>query len=127
MGNLSEDFDAAEFACPCGKCDKGIMSPIFMQKVQRFRTVYGKPLRPVRGGGFRCKAHNAAIGGADDSFHVLGRAVDFEVPHDSDAERYQMLRIAFSIFGGVGINNGSIHVDDRDQARARAWDYYGKK
>lgn len=122
MGTLTDHFDASEFVCPCGKCDGGRMSPRFMEKLEKFRMIYGKPVRIVPGGGFRCVAYEKKNGRSGKGMHPQGRAADFEVL--SDADRYQALRIAFSIFGGVGVNNGSIHVDDRDAAAARCWTYY---
>ncbi len=119
---LSEHFLASEFHCPCGACDGGKMSPIFIAKLQKFRTTFNRPVKIVHGGGFRCVAYERSNGRSGKGMHPQGRAVDFECLSDSD--RYQALRIAFSIFGGVGINNGSIHVDDRDAAAARSWTYY---
>jgi uncharacterized protein YcbK (DUF882 family) len=120
MAMLTEHFDASEFLCPCGKCDGGRMDPKFIEKLERFRQMFSQPVRILSG--FRCTAHNKKIGGAGGSMHVQGRAVDFVVA--TDADRYQALRIAFSVFGGVGVNNGSIHVDDRNAAEARCWTYY---
>ena len=122
MQMLTEHFSAAEFLCPCGQCDGGRMSPTFMAKLEKFRQIYGKPVKVVEGGGFRCVAWEKKHKRVGHGMHPQGRACDFEVP--SDADRYQALRIAFSIFGGIGVNNGSIHVDDRDAAAARCWTYY---
>jgi hypothetical protein len=44
-----------------------------------------------------------------------------------DAERYQLTRIAYAIFGGVGHMHHALHVDDRDQSQARAWTYPTRK
>lgn len=124
MPILTEHFDASEFLCPCGSCTGGKMSPTFMAKLEKFRGIYGKPVKIVPGGGFRCVAYEKKNGRSGNGMHPQGRAADFEVL--SDADRYQALRIAFAIFGGIGINNGSIHVDDRDAAAARSWTYYKK-
>lgn len=36
--------------------------------------------RPMVSSGYRCPALNAAVGGAENSQHVTGQAVDFQVP-----------------------------------------------
>jgi uncharacterized protein YcbK (DUF882 family) len=123
MARLTEHFTDAEMACPCGKCDGGKMSVVFMEKLQKLRTLYNKPMTITSA--YRCKAHNAAVGGAATSMHTQGRAADIAVAND--AERYQLTRIAYAIFGGVGHMHHALHVDDRDQSQARAWTYPTRK
>ena len=48
------------------------------------RNHYGIPFSPSSG--FRCLELNQAIGSTDKSQHVLGEAVDFEVPGVSNRE-----------------------------------------
>ncbi len=95
------------------------MSPGFMEKVERLRAIYGKPMHVSSA--YRCLPHNKAVGGGEKSMHLVGRAIDFKVA--SDAERFEILRIAVGLFGGVGIMKNAIHVDDR-QTGNRAWTYY---
>lgn len=120
MGDLSTYFSRRELACPCGKCDGGTMSMGFMVKLDELRRMFGKPIRVESGA--RCAAHNKSVGGGAESMHLQGRAADLIV--ETDADRYQLLRIAASLFGGIGVAKGTIHVDDRNQAKARAWTYY---
>lgn len=110
-----EYFTLAEFECPCRRpqCVRFDMNGAFLGKLNRMRDMFGKPIRIESG--FRCKEHNADIKGKPDSLHLVGRAADLIV--ESDADRYQLLRIAFSIFAGVGINKNTIHVDDRNPAK----------
>lgn len=65
------NFSAEELACQCG-CGKADMDPAFMDRLQAIRTAYGKPMRITSG--FRCEAHNAALGGGPE--HPMGKAVD---------------------------------------------------
>ena len=46
--------------------------------LQPCRDFYGRPFRPSSG--FRCLKLNRALGSKDTSQHVLGEAVDFEIP-----------------------------------------------
>lgn len=126
MTDFGKYFREEEFLCPCGspQCVKVDMNQAFIGKLHRFREMLGMPVVVLKGGGFRCKAYNAHVGGAPESFHLTGRAADILAPDDHT--RYLMLRIAYSIFGGVGINNGSIHLDDRNMAQPRSWTYYDK-
>lgn len=119
MGDLTASFDKSEFRCPCGKCDGGMMAPQFMVRLEKLRNLYGKPIHIDSG--FRCVAHNKAVGGVGGSMHILGRAADLAVP--SDGDRYTLLRLATGLgFGGLGILKNALHVDDRD--RLAAWTYY---
>ncbi len=91
MSKLTEHFDSDEFACPCGspQCVKTDMSLPFMEKLEKFRRLYGKPVTLVHGGGYRCKAYNARpeVGGAPDSMHLYGRAADILAPDDAARRR----------------------------------------
>lgn len=120
MGDLTKHFSAHEFKCPCGKCTGGTMNIAFLTKLDQLRELFGKPIRIESG--FRCAAHNKAVGGTSESMHLQGRAADLIV--ESDADRYHLHRVAFSLFAGVGTAKGTIHVDDRNQAVARSWTYY---
>lgn len=124
---LAPYFNEDEFLCPCGdaKCVKADMNQAFMGKLNRLRDMFGKPVTVIKGGGYRCKTYNARIGGAEDSYHLQGRAADILAASDHD--RYLLLRIAFSLFGGVGVNNGTIHLDDRNMAQPRCFTYYKTK
>jgi uncharacterized protein YcbK (DUF882 family) len=119
MGDLTASFDKSEFTCKCGHCDGGLMAPAFMVRLEKLRNLFGKPIRI--NSGYRCVVHNKAVGGVGGSMHLLGRAADLAV--SSDADRYQLLRLATGLgFGGVGILKDALHVDDRD--RQAAWTYY---
>lgn len=102
------------------------MSQPFMDRLQALRELYGKPMPIFVGGGFRCAAHNTAAGGASTSMHLLGRAADVIVTGGDNL--YHFLRCAYSVgFTGIGINNGTVHVDDRKDGTGVAWTYYKKK
>lgn len=122
MGDLSKNFSKSEFLCPCGKCDGGTMSPAFIAKLQSLREKSGVGMTVISG--FRCPAHNKKEGGATASLHLEGRACD--VLCASDRDRLALVRYAIDVgLRGIGINNGSIHFDDRETGAI--WTYYTKK
>lgn len=110
---LTKNFDSSEFACKCGKCDGGKMSPIFMDTLQAMRNLYAKPM--VISSGFRCPTYNSVVGGKPDSNHMKGIAAD--ITYTNSMEGYNLLKIAFHVgFTGVGVGGGFIHVDCRNTA-----------
>jgi len=73
--------------------------------------------------GYRSPAYNAAIGGAEHSQHMAGRAADIEVPGVPAAEVHQLaleLHQAGQIrLGGLGEYPGFTHLDVRPGDLAR--------
>lgn len=110
-------FGRHEFACKCGKCGGYPVEPkeAFVRKLDAFRERVGEPV--YINSGIRCAAHNAAVGGADDSRHLYGDATDIRCDGKTPEQLYE---IADEIFcdGGVGLYDWGIHVDDRGH-RAR--------
>ena len=110
-------FRREEFACKCGKCGGYPVEPseAFVRKLDAFRERVGEPVHI--NSGVRCAAHNAAVGGADDSRHLYGDAADIRCDGKTPEQLYA---IADEIFcdGGVGLYDWGIHVDDRGH-RAR--------
>lgn len=75
-GTKYPNFKKAEFKCPCGKCNgygNGIATTL-VETLQELRNKYGK-LQITSG--YRCLAHNKAVGGSTNSKHTKGQAADF--------------------------------------------------
>ncbi len=117
MGDLSRDFDRAEFACRCG-CGANQVSPRLVAALQDMRRQLGRPIA-IRSG-CRCPTHNAAEGGKPDSAHLssLPGAEPVEACEAADLvaamsrERYAL--VAAALMTGVrriGIGKDFIHVD----------------
>ena len=105
---LSKDFKAEEFACPCG-CG-GKMDENFIILLQELRDSFGKSM--IITSGFRCPEYNKKIGGAPKSQHLEGKAADIAIL--SSADRHQFVKKALELgFTGIGVAKTFIHVDTR--------------
>lgn len=71
--------------------------------------------------GYRDEAHNAAVGGAKNSRHIHGDAIDLSLQGMDDAHRTGLLNLALQNGAhGVGIypSGNSMHLDVRDNPTA---------
>jgi uncharacterized protein YcbK (DUF882 family) len=60
--------------------------------------------------GYRCKKHNAEVGGSETSSHLKGLAWDVDC--DPSNLRYRILRaVILSGISRIGIGKGYIHLD----------------
>lgn len=105
-------FRREEFACKCGKCGGYPVEP--SEKVVRVLDVFREEvgLAVYINSGIRCKEHNEAVGGADDSRHLYGDAADIRCPGKMPSELYN-IAVQLLPDGGVGIYDWGIHVDTR--------------
>lgn len=108
MGDLSAHFSRSEFRCHhCGH----LVGPdhALIASLERLRALVGRPVRIVSG--TRCRAHNAAVGGARSSRHLVGDAADIE------AELRVTVAVAKAAgFRGIGYRRRDglvVHVDMR--------------
>jgi uncharacterized protein YcbK (DUF882 family) len=126
---LTENFSMDEFECKCG-----CVMPDFVKKnvqelaenLQVIRDAYG---RIDLTNSYRCKEHNADVGGSVNSQHLKGKAADIKsstiVPIDMAAIVYDLMKSEKFKLGGVGIYNTFTHVDIRG-SRARWRDDFKK-
>ena len=117
MGSIH--FLDTELRCKCG-CNVVNMDPDFMSKLETLRQLFGKKMK--LDSAFRCKTWNQKVGGAPDSQHLYGRAVDVAI-HD-DADRYRLFSLAVTCgFSGIGVHHDFIHIDTRPGPRQVMWVY----
>jgi len=107
-------FLLSEFACKCergDKCDAKPMEKETILKLTKVRLDFGKKM--IITSAARCLEHNRKIGGADNSFHLIGKAVDIKT--NSAVHAGMILRLGIRHgFTGIGISkNGFIHLDTR--------------
>lgn len=111
----TKNFKASEFACPC--CGRNEIKGELMEALQQLRNYLGYPI--IINSGYRCKRHNAKVGGVSNSQHLYGIAADIYVAEISTAE---LSRAANEIKafrnGGIGTYGTWVHVDIRKK-RAR--------
>lgn len=121
---LAPDFKVREFRCKDGT-DTVMVDETLTVVLQCIREHFGKAV--VITSGYRTPAHNAAVGGAKSSQHLLGRAADIRVQGVSVEDVAAYAESLMPDWGGVGRYpvkagraTGWVHVDTRaDKARWR--------
>lgn len=88
-----------------------MLDPNLVQKLEALRALVGVPITVTSG--YRTPAHNAQVGGAQDSQHELGKAADIVW---SGIEMETAVTLAEQVgFTGIGsYADGHLHVDVRD-------------
>ena len=121
---LSPHFHVREFRCKDGT-DTVMVDEALTVVLQCIREHFGKAVTITSG--YRTPAHNAAVGGAKSSQHLLGRAADIRVQGVSVEDVAAYAESLMPDWGGVGRypvkagrTTGWVHVDTRaDKARWR--------
>lgn len=73
--------------------------------------------------GYRCNAHNRAVGGKQDSAHTQGRAVDIKCL-DGRSRWLIIDSLIKAGFNRIGIAKTFIHVDDDPSKDSKViWEY----
>lgn len=120
MGDLTENFNLSEFACKCCGESLGVDRDM-VNKLQRIRDVYGKPM--IVTSGIRCDKQNKEAGGTMDSEHLTGEGVDISCQYSAD--RYILVGLALQYFDRVGIGKDFIHMGvSASKPQGVLWDYY---
>lgn len=107
MAKLSAHFDSREFACK--HCGRLVGPPAGLVKALELARVRHYPNGLVIRSGYRCQAHNAAVGGKRLSRHLRGDAVD--IP-----PRMTVAQAKACGFRGIGYQKATglvVHVDMR--------------
>ena len=117
------NFEESEFVCKhTGECR---MSPIFLEKLQKLRNAYGKPM--VVTSGYRSPEHPLEADKTRPGPHTTGCAVDIGV-HGQDA--YRLVKLALEHgFTGIGVSQRMgqprfVHLDLLlEEPRPNIWSY----
>lgn len=121
---LAPDFKVRELRCRDGS-DTVMVDETLTVVLQCIREHFGKAVTITSG--YRTPAHNAAVGGAKSSQHLLGRAADIRVQGVSVEDVAAYAESLMPDWGGVGRYpvkagraTGWVHVDTRaEKARWR--------
>jgi uncharacterized protein YcbK (DUF882 family) len=89
MGDLTKNFDRAEYACTDG-CGFDDISPRLADLVQEIRDELG--IRVYIESGCRCPVRNRAVGGATESGHLTGEAADIKAEGMKSLLLYRFIR-----------------------------------
>jgi len=74
--------------------------------------------------GFRSEEHNKSVGGAKQSKHMEGHAMDVHWKGKSVAEKAEIIKdFKQQGFTGFGVGNNSLHIDRR--GKPASWSYIG--
>lgn len=115
---ISKNFNLQEFECTHPNHRHVRIDDELVEKLQQLRDRLGVPL--VITSAYRCPERNKQVGGADNSQHLYGKAVDISL-HTIPLQIEEIKRIARQIgFTGVGLYNSFIHLDVRH--RQANWD-----
>ena len=114
---LSPNFTVYEFRCRDGS-DVVMIDEGLVVLLQCIREHFGKPVTITSG--YRTAEHNAAVGGAKSSQHLLGRAADIQVAGTPVEVVAAYAKSLMPGWGGVGKYpvkagraKGWVHVDTR--------------
>ena len=113
---LSPSFRVREFACKGS--DAVLIDDELVVLLQCIREHFGKAVTITSG--YRTATHNAAVGGAKSSQHLLGRAADIQVADTPVEDVAAYAESLMPAWGGVGRYpvkagraKGWVHVDTR--------------
>lgn len=114
---LAPGFRVREFRCRDGS-DTVLVDEGLVVLLQCIREHFGKAV--VITSGYRTAEHNAKVGGAKSSQHLLGRAADIQVADTSVEDVAAYAESLMPAWGGVGRYpvkagraKGWVHVDTR--------------
>lgn len=107
---LSPNFTVKEFACHDGS-DQVLIDLDLVAILQAMRDQLGAPITITSG--YRTLSHNAAVGGAANSFHTKGQAADIVVSGKTTVEVAACAETAGALGVLRYITDGFVHVDTR--------------
>ena len=111
--NLSANFKVREFGCKDGS-DKVLIDVDLVAKLQDLRTYLNKPITITSG--YRTDSYNKQCGGAENSYHLKGQAVDIYC--NGVKPIVIALWAEFNGLGGIGVyldrSQEFVHIDTRE-------------
>jgi uncharacterized protein YcbK (DUF882 family) len=114
---LTENFSLSEFQCNCG-CEM----PAFVKENIQELALNLQMLRDIVGvlnltNAYRCKEHNSAVGGSENSQHLVGKAADIQSLGTEPSVIADITEVLMDTkklkTGGIGRYNTFTHIDIR--------------
>ena len=113
----------------CKGTDECEMDEGFMKKLEALRHEFNEPM--IVSSGYRHESYNQVIGGAKNSPHLYGKAVDVVI---SGKSAYRLMKLAIQHgFTGIGVSQRGphekrfLHIDTMDSSdihpRPWIWSY----
>jgi zinc D-Ala-D-Ala carboxypeptidase len=109
---ISEHFSPKDFDCHCTnpKCKITLVDQELLWALEKLWKITGEF---QINSGYRCKEHNLKVGGAQNSYHVLGQAADIQSKRGYNGRAMANYSDGVPGLTGVGIAFSWIHVDTR--------------
>lgn len=116
-------FKPAEFDCPGFPDSWSKMQVDIIKKVDLLRAKCRFSLTIPKGGAYRTPSYNKRIGGAQNSYHVRGMALDIKCT-DSTKRRIIIEKAMELGFNGIIVYSAHIHLDIREGSPILLWGKY---
>ena len=114
----SKHFKRSEFACKCG-CGFDTIDTELLDILNDLRAHFDRPI--VISSGCRCETHNEKEGGASNSQHLYGRAVDLRVHGVKVEDVFRYLDDTYPYRLGLKKYSTWVHVDTRTTEDGARW------
>lgn len=118
MGDLTKNLSRHEFTCHCGECDLSTVDYELVKVVQAGCDYFDTSV--IINSGIRCPAHNKAIGGHPNSYHLYGKAADVVYKDIQPRLTAAYFRREYLGRYGIGEYNSFTHIDV--QPSCKRWD-----
>jgi uncharacterized protein YcbK (DUF882 family) len=116
---LSKDFNLKEFECTHPDHHHVMVDSVLVEKLQKLRDRLRLPLSIISA--YRCPERNKQVGGAKNSYHAQGMAVDISL-HNQILDTEIISSLARKIgFNGIGLYDDFMHLDVRP-GNFTSWD-----
>ena len=109
--HMSKHFKLNEFGCKC--CGIYIVNYHLHAILELVRLKFNAPVMITSG--TRCKTHNKAVGGMENSKHLTGEAADIVVKGVHPQLVYNYLDSIFKYTLGIGNYDTFTHIDTREE------------
>lgn len=125
--SLTPHFKVGEIICKDGSPTYVINSEV-LEGLEKLREIIGKPINI--NSGYRSESYNKRVGGASDSQHVKGNAIDFSIKGMSTQQIYDVIKknnFLGHVFKGIGLYDTFVHVDVRPNPHKRGYSLWDER